>query len=903
MTAKAHATGTYAGMCYGGSSDAALISMVNTPSSWPAWINYNLGLVDNYGLDFFEFDFEGSVSGSSVYAFFNVLYDSLQTRRSGNNPDEAPFIVLTVGPSRAASWANLEPFVGFTSLMSYDYIGDWWGRIIHDNAPKSYQNWNGTGTNLDYYPAIGAANAPAPSMQQAAIRVKNAGWPLDKIVVGFDVNPTYWYGGTFSDGRGPTYIRKPTNGSTQTMSSNLDFNTQWPTLSQIPADSIHFDPIAKSYWAHTGTGLSDDKLWVMTALPGRDSAVWATRQVVDSMDIGGVMFWNLGSEVWNTASVPPGGRGWFFSQIRKHFGDGTTPPPPPPGDTTPPSIDLTAPAQGDTVSETVSLVAQASDNSGIASVQFYINGSPLGTGVTAAPWTRSWNTAGLADGSYRIRATATDRAGLKASDSATVVLYTPPPPPPDSIPAGGSDSIVVFGDAIATPWVNGSWGTSITFQSTERTFAGSSAIKAVQNAWGAVSLHSGTWESPVPVAVSAEDFLQLSVYPETDATLRVALQNDLGQQFGYATLSGIPAGRWTTYSLPVRDLNPDNRVIHQLTVQNYVSSAVTYHLDEVKFVTVAAPVDTSGGLPPGGGGNDTVAVVIAGLKYDRLSLDFGNVGVGDQKTDSVTLVNDNDFPVTLKNLRTTSSRFSASAAGTSISPKGSGKVYVTFKPDSRSTFSSLVITSSDTTVRIDTVNIRGTGVRKAKGRFSRGAIAIKPVPNEGTATDSFFVSNDGDVPLELVSVTASKTSISVSPSSGTIAPNDSLKFRVRVATHGKKAVKGFVIIRPAVGEPDSIAVEVEQAAAGVPAEYSLSQNYPNPFNPATTIEYALPVGGQVRIAVFNVIGQEVAVLVDGVQEAGYGEVTFDASAIPSGVYLYRITAGEFTDMKKMLLVR
>ena len=93
------------------------------------------------------------------------------------------------------------------------------------------------------------------------------------------------------------------------------------------------------------------------------------------------------------------------------------------------------------------------------------------------------------------------------------------------------------------------------------------------------------------------------------------------------------------------------------------------------------------------------------------------------------------------------------------------------------------------------------------------------------------------------------------------------------------------------------------SSADLPSDYALGQNYPNPFNPVTTIRYALPAGGQVRIAVFNTLGQEVAVPIDGPEEAGYHEVIFDATPLPSGVYLFRINAGSFTDVRKMLLVR
>ena len=91
--------------------------------------------------------------------------------------------------------------------------------------------------------------------------------------------------------------------------------------------------------------------------------------------------------------------------------------------------------------------------------------------------------------------------------------------------------------------------------------------------------------------------------------------------------------------------------------------------------------------------------------------------------------------------------------------------------------------------------------------------------------------------------------------------------------------------------------------ARTPEGFTLDQNYPNPFNPTTTIRYAIPSAGQVTLTVFNMIGQEVAVLVNEVQDEGYKTVSFDASNLPSGVYTYRITAGTFSDVKKMLLVR
>jgi len=93
--------------------------------------------------------------------------------------------------------------------------------------------------------------------------------------------------------------------------------------------------------------------------------------------------------------------------------------------------------------------------------------------------------------------------------------------------------------------------------------------------------------------------------------------------------------------------------------------------------------------------------------------------------------------------------------------------------------------------------------------------------------------------------------------------------------------------------------EAEQASRG----WALWQNYPNPFNPATTIRYALPHSSKVLLAVYNTLGQQVATLVDGSQEAGYHDVRFDGSRLSSGMYFYRLQAGSFVETKKLLILR
>ena len=89
----------------------------------------------------------------------------------------------------------------------------------------------------------------------------------------------------------------------------------------------------------------------------------------------------------------------------------------------------------------------------------------------------------------------------------------------------------------------------------------------------------------------------------------------------------------------------------------------------------------------------------------------------------------------------------------------------------------------------------------------------------------------------------------------------------------------------------------------IPTQYALNQNYPNPFNPTTTISFDLPKAGYVTITVFDILGKKVATLVDGNREAGSYKTTFDARNLASGIYFYRINAGSFEKMHKMMVVK
>jgi hypothetical protein len=96
---------------------------------------------------------------------------------------------------------------------------------------------------------------------------------------------------------------------------------------------------------------------------------------------------------------------------------------------------------------------------------------------------------------------------------------------------------------------------------------------------------------------------------------------------------------------------------------------------------------------------------------------------------------------------------------------------------------------------------------------------------------------------------------------------------------------------------------MNRAEVVIPAEFAVSGAYPNPFNPATQISFSLPVDSKVMLTVYDVSGRQVAALVDGYRTAGVHDVTFDASNLASGIYVYILSAADFTASGKMVLLK
>ncbi|MBU1935762.1 T9SS type A sorting domain-containing protein [bacterium] len=186
--------------------------------------------------------------------------------------------------------------------------------------------------------------------------------------------------------------------------------------------------------------------------------------------------------------------------------------------------------------------------------------------------------------------------------------------------------------------------------------------------------------------------------------------------------------------------------------------------------------------------------------------------------------------------------------------------------------------------------------------------------NHETCQDSFYISNTGgrcdlEFSIELVSEAPWLT---IDPASGSVPANGSLPivltFNADEPGNPENNLYAFFeITHGADTIPYEYFVELwlstELRKVGVPTEFAVQQNYPNPFNPTTTINFDLPSREFVKLDVFNVIGQKVVTLVNESMSPGYHMVQFNAENLPSGLYFYRVQAGNWSALKKMMLIK
>jgi hypothetical protein len=140
------------------------------------------------------------------------------------------------------------------------------------------------------------------------------------------------------------------------------------------------------------------------------------------------------------------------------------------------------------------------------------------------------------------------------------------------------------------------------------------------------------------------------------------------------------------------------------------------------------------------------------------------------------------------------------------------------------------------------------------------------------------------------------------PSTGVLAPVCAI-YKSGTSKYASFAYAGSGPVNVYFNGENLAAVGIEPVGTNIPDKYALSQNYPNPFNPVTTINFSIPESKFIKLSIFNILGKEVAVLVNETLNAGEYNYRFDAAKLTSGIYFYKLTSDNFTEIKKMTLIK
>ena len=299
------------------------------------------------------------------------------------------------------------------------------------------------------------------------------------------------------------------------------------------------------------------------------------------------------------------------------------------------------------------------------------------------------------------------------------------------------------------------------------------------------------------------------------------------------------------------------------------------------------------------------------LQATPVSLDFGDVTINIGKPLSLTLANADLNDGSVSTVTSTTGSFAVTPSSGAINRGSSLNLTVTFTPTGFGLIRD--------TLRFNGAVLGATYIVPVTGR--------SPVPVlTSTATElsfgdvdlalprliQFTLGNTTVNPLELNAVANTHPQFFVDPSSGIIPPNGSVVISVIFAPTALGVARDTIQIIsnatvpqlriPMSGKGVS-SVDVTAPGPQLPLVFALNQNYPNPFNPATEISFAVPHQERVVVKVFDVLGQEIATVVDDWREAGTYRERFDAAGLASGIYIYRMSAGEFTAARKMTILK
>ncbi|MFH0989745.1 MAG: choice-of-anchor D domain-containing protein [bacterium] len=311
---------------------------------------------------------------------------------------------------------------------------------------------------------------------------------------------------------------------------------------------------------------------------------------------------------------------------------------------------------------------------------------------------------------------------------------------------------------------------------------------------------------------------------------------------------------------------------------------------------------------------EVIVVIGYGLKYSlqtsATSIDLGKIKLDQAKDTTFYILNTGNDTLLITEMSIMGSGYSLGPIITKILPGLFASYTIRYNTVTAGQSNGLIVIKSNASTSPDTVKVIGYaatyGLKISVTHLDMGLVLV------GKYKDTTFtITNTGNDTLRITNISTTAQGITSRVNVLSVLPNGSAVDTIRFSPTAVGLVSGtMILISNAPTSPDTIRVSASGVTATtgiagseqIPSVFMLTQNYPNPFNPSTVIRYAIPKESKVVIQVYNSLGEIVANVVDEIKQPGYYSIQWRPE-LPSGIYFYRIQAGNFVDTKKLLLIR